>query len=314
MTERYGRISKVNPKTGKLTPLITIPDVLESGESGLLGLALHPDFKNNPHVFVAYTYSRNGTPTEKLVRFTYNGTALSSPKILLDNIKAASIHNGARLLILPDKTLLMTTGEVGNKDYAQNLKSLNGKILRLNLDGSIPANNPIPGSYVYSFGHRNAQGLVYANGKIYSSEHGAGSDDEFNIIEAKQNYGWPEVEGFCNTTSEKKFCAPNKVREPLAAWTPTLAVSGIAFYNHAAIPAWQNSVLMTTLKGRKLVQLKLDKNGTAVASKTVFLNNAFGRLRAICVSPDGKVYIATSNKDGRGSPAGSDDRIIVLEK
>jgi glucose/arabinose dehydrogenase len=314
MTERDGRISRVNPANGKISPLYSIPDVLQSGESGLLGMALHPEFSKNPYVYVAYTYAKNSIPIEKIVRFSYNGTTLTNPKILLDNISAASIHNGSRLLILPDHTLLVTTGDASNTSRAQNRNSLNGKVLRLNLDGSIPANNPVPGSYIYSLGHRNAQGLVQApNGKIYSSEHGPDSDDELNLLEPNRNYGWPEVMGFCDSEKEKKFCQTNKVKEPLAAWTPTLAVAGIAFYNNAAIPAWQNSILVTSLKANKLVQVKLNKEGTSVASQTIYLNNAYGRLRAICVSPDGKVYIGTSNRDGRGDPEAADDRIIVFE-
>ena len=313
MTERYGRISRVDPANGQVHPLITIPDVLANGESGLLGMTLHPNFAQNPYVYVAYTYSKNGSATEKLVRYTYNGTTLAAPQVLLDNITAAAIHDGARLLILPDQTILFTTGDAANTSLSQNLNSLNGKILRLNLDGSVPANNPIAGSYVYSFGHRNAQGLTYGNGKIYSSEHGSSNDDELNLIEPNRNYGWPNVEGFCNTSAEQTFCATNNVREPLAAWTPTLAVAGIAYYNHPAIPGWQNSILMTTLKDKKLVQLQLDAAGTAVTSQTIFLNNGYGRLRAICVSPSGKVYIGTSNKDGKNNPAATDDRIVVLE-
>lgn len=306
MTERDGRISRVNPVTGAVLPLLTLPDVVEQSEAGLLGMALHPNFAQNPQVFLAYTYTKNGNLTEKLVRYTYNGTALVAPLVLLDNINATSIHNGSRLLILPDNTLLMTTGDAANTSLAQNLNSLNGKILRLNLDGTIPANNPIPNSYMYSYGHRNPQGLLRApNGNIYSSEHGPNNDDEFNLIEPNRNYGWPNVEGLCDTPAEQTFCAANNVREPLANWTPTLAVAGIAYYNHPAIPGWQNQILLATLKASQLLKLELNANGTAVTGQTVYLNGVFGRLRAICVSPAGKVYISTSTA--------SNDKIIVLE-
>jgi glucose/arabinose dehydrogenase len=314
MTERYGRISRVNPMNGQVIPLITIPDVLQIGESGLLGMVLHPNFNQNPYAYVAYTYFTNGIRKEKLVRYTYNGTALASPLVLLDNIIAASIHDGSRLLILPDNTLLMTTGDGSDTSRAQNPNSLNGKILRLNLDGTVPTNNPVSGSYVYTFGHRNAQGLVQApNGKIYSSEHGPTTDDELNVIDASRNYGWPSVMGFCNTVAEQSFCNANNVKEPLVAWTPTLAVAGIAFYNNNAIPDWQNSVLLTSLRGEKFVQIKLNNTGTAVISQNIYMNGTYGRLRSICVSPSGKVYIGTSNQDGRGNPTTLDDRIIVLE-
>src|SRR5687768_1521314 len=151
MTERNGRISRVDPATGAVLPLLTLPDITQIGESGLLGMALHPTFSQIPFVYVAYTYTKNGTLTEKLVRFTYTGTTLNAPLVLLDNINATNNHNGSRLLILPDLTILMTTGDASNASLAQNLNSLSGKILRLNLDGSIPANNPIANSYIYSF-------------------------------------------------------------------------------------------------------------------------------------------------------------------
>ena len=307
MTERNGRISRVDPATGIVAPLLTLPDVTQISESGLLGMALHPNFSQNPFVYVSYTYTKNGVLTEKLVRFTYNGTSLISPQTLLDNINATNIHNGSRLLILPDLTMLMTTGDAANASLAQNLNSLNGKVLRLNLDGTVPANNPIPNSYIYSYGHRNPQGLLRApNGIIYSSEHGPNNDDEFNIIEINRNYGWPNVEGLCNTTAEQTFCTSHNVREPLATWTPTLAVAGIARYDHPSIPGWQNHILMTTLKASKLVSLELNAAGTAVVSQADLLNGVYGRLRAICVSPAGKVYVGTSN-------SGNNDKIIVLQ-
>ncbi|HET9429591.1 MAG TPA: PQQ-dependent sugar dehydrogenase, partial [Chitinophagaceae bacterium] len=182
MTERDGRVSRVNPNTGAVLPLINIQEVVSNGEGGLLGMALHPQFSTTPHVFLVYNYELSGDYREKVVRYSYNGTTLVNPVILLDNIEAASIHDGSRLLIVGDK-LFISTGDASNQSLPQNTSSLNGKILRLNLDGSIPADNPVPGKPYWTFGHRNAQGLVFANNRLYSSEHGPNSDDELNIIE-----------------------------------------------------------------------------------------------------------------------------------
>ncbi|MBG8553386.1 PQQ-dependent sugar dehydrogenase [Hymenobacter guriensis] len=314
LTERLGRISRVNPETGEKTLLLTVPDVTENVESGLLGMALHPDFTASPYVYIVYNYTQDGL-REKLVRYTYNGTTLINPQVLLENIPASPYHNGSRLIILPDLTMLMSTGD-GNIDYeAQNIASPRGKILRLNLDGTIPADNPTAGSRVYTLGHRNPQGLVRApSGRIYSSEHGPSNDDEVNLIEAGRNYGWPTVQGFCNLAAEATFCAANNVREPLYAWTPTIAVSGLTYYDHPAIPGWQNSLLLLSLKAGQLLQLPLNTAGDALTSApNLVLNKEAGRLRAICVSPAGRVYVGTSNRDGSGSPAASDDRIMVLE-
>ena len=319
MTERYGRISRVNPATGQVLPLLTLPDVTPTGESGLLGLVVRP--ANLPTVppfptywvFVVYNYTAAGSLKEKLVRYTYTNGALSNPLVLLGNIDATTSHSGSRLLVLADGTLLMSTGDAQQQPQAQNTAALNGKILRLNLDGSIPASNPIAGSPVYTFGHRNPQGLVQLpNGRVYSSEHGPNNDDEINKIEAGRNYGWPNVEGYCDLPAELIFCAANNVREPLTTWTPTIAPAGLTYYDHPAIPGWRGSLLLAVLKSSKLTQLTLDATGLAIPSRTDFLTT-FGRLRAVCVSPDGKVYVGTSNRDGRGLPAATDDRILVLE-
>ncbi|MDO7847795.1 PQQ-dependent sugar dehydrogenase [Hymenobacter sp. M29] len=315
MTERYGRISRVDPATGQVQALLTLPDVTPTGESGLLGLALHPQFATSPYVYVVYNYTAAGALKEKLVRYTYSAAAgtLTAPLVLLGGIDAATSHSGSRLLVLADGTLLMTTGDAQQQPQAQNTASLNGKILRLNLDGSIPASNPIPGSPVYTFGHRNPQGLVQLpDGSLYSSEHGPNNDDEINKIEAGRNYGWPTVEGYCNLPAEATFCAANNVREPLTTWTPTIAPAGLVYYNHPAIPAWRGSLLLALLKNASLLQLPLAAGGQSILPSTGYLTT-FGRLRAICVSPQGKVYIGTSNRDGRGAPATTDDRILVLE-
>jgi len=306
MTERGGRISRVDTANGKVTPVFTIAEVKAQGEGGLLGMALHPHFSAHPYVYVAYDYEQGDAYKGKIVRYLFNGTTLTSPFTIIDNINASGIHNGCRLLISADLKLFITTGDASNQSLPQNNVALNGKILRLNLDGSIPADNPVAGSAIWSKGHRNPQGLVFANSILYSSEHGPDSDDEINIIEKGRNYGWPEVKGFCNEPSEADFCKANNVKEPIKAWTPTIAVSGMDFYNSDLIPQWKNSLLVATLKNNRLMQLKLNAAHTAVAATTEFLTNEYGRLRDICVSPGGKVYICTSN--------GENDKIIELSK
>jgi glucose/arabinose dehydrogenase len=304
MTERGGKVSRVNPANGAVTPLLTITEVSAQGEGGLLGMVLHPDFSANPHVFVAYNYLNGGTYTEKIVRYTYNGTTLTSPQIILDNIKAAGIHNGCRLVITPDQKLFISTGDANEQALAQNKTAINGKILRLNLDGSIPADNPTAGSAIWSLGHRNAQGLVYYNNVMYSSEHGPSSDDEINIIEKGRNYGWPNVTGLCNTSGEQSFCSANNVREPLKAWTPTIATSGLDYYDKDLIPQWKHSLLLATLKNTRLIQLKLNAARNGIDSTFEFYANKYGRMRDVCISPEGKVFVCTDN--------GGDDKIIEI--
>lgn len=315
MTERYGGISRVNPENGEVKLIHTIDDVVEGSERGLLGMALHPDFNNHPYVYVVYNYLKNNETKVKLVRFSYSSEKLIEPFILLENITGAGIHDGSRLWIDNDLKLFMTTGEAGIQPLAQDLSSLNGKVLRMNLDGSIPDDNPFQGSLIWSYGHRNAQGLHFANGKIYSSEHGPGTDDEINIIHKGRNYGWPNVHGYCDKESEMQFCEDSNVVEPIISLTPsnTLAVCGLDYYSHDLIPEWKNSLLLVTLKASKLVKVELDESGEKVLSTTDFFAGEFGRLRDLCVSPDGRVFIATSNRDGRGSIRDGDDKIIEIK-
>ena len=158
-------------------------------------MVLHPNFATTPEVFIAYTYGSFSNLKEKLVKYIYNGTSLVNPVVILDNIVGNTTHNGSRLIILADNTLLFSTGDAQNTAFPQDINELNGKLLRINLDGSIPNNNPIAGNPVYSNGHRNVQGLLlHPNGKIYMSEHGASTDYEFQIAEMGKNYGWPNVE------------------------------------------------------------------------------------------------------------------------
>jgi len=302
-TEREGRVKKMDPNTGAVTNIATISEVASTTDfNGLLGMAIHPQFASNPYVYLVYNYfGAGGAYLEKIVRYTYAGGTLTSPMTLVDGIIGKIggdfIHNGSRLAIGPDMKLYATTGDANLRfDLPQNPASLNGKVLRVNLDGTIPADNPY-GNAVWAIGFRNSQGLVYANGRWYASEHGETTNDEINIIERQRNYGWPYVEGFCDMSTELAFCAANNVREPIYAWTPTIAPSGMDYYNKSEIPQWKNSLLVAFLKGRRLIQMKLSDDGSTVEGVHEYFNGQFGRLRDLTQSPDGKVYISTDNGD-----------------
>jgi len=318
ITEQSGTISRINPQTGRKTELVRIKEVLRLRTLGLLGMAIHPDFSTNPYVFVDYTTRKDSVNIVcRLVKFTYKSGKLIAPKVLLE-FPAAMGHNGSRIVISPDKKIMFATGDAASLTSAQDIKSLNGKVLRINTDGSIPVDNPVKGSYVWSLGHRNIQGLAYGpDGILYASEHGDAIEDEVNIIRKGANYGWIKVEGYCDQPAEKAFCDSVGVTEPIKAWTPTIAPAGITFYNNNAVLGWKNSILLTTLKDRDLRVLHLDKEHKKVISESVYFDQIFGRLRAVCQSPEGDVYLATSNRDwnpGKGFPKISDDKIIRVRK
>jgi len=307
VTERDGRVTKLNPKTGEVAFITTINDVDSRGEGGLLGMVHHPDFLQNGYLYVVYNYSSSDGYREKLVRLTYNNSALVDPQVILDNIPASNIHNGSRLWITDEvhPRLFMTTGDASNQPSAQDVSSPSGKVLRFNLDGTIPADNPIAGSPVWSLGHRNPQGLVVAHEKMYASEHGPNIEDEVNIIEKGRNYGWPSVNGPC-TGSEVDFCNANNVKEPIwSSGSSTVAVCGMDYYNNPRIAVWSNSLLMTTLKDETLYRHQLTADGSGIVSTTTYFRGRWGRLRDVCVSPAGRVYICTSN-------GGNDDVIVEI--
>lgn len=310
-TQKNGFICRVDPVNGVTDTLYQETANVVRGEGGMTGMALHPDFGNQPYVYVAHNYLQGNNYQVRIMRYTYNGRdALGSPQLILGGINGSNNHNGARLLIDGDK-LFVTTGDAETPSISQNVNSVNGKVLRLNLDGTIPGDNPIPGNAVWSWGHRNAQGLVMVNGLLYSSEHGANSDDEINIIRKGRNYGWPTVQGFCNTPAEITFCTDSNVATPVIAWTPTIAVCGIDYYNHPMFPQWRGSLLMATLKDQRLYSLQLNAARDSVISTNVISQLSAGRLRAICIAPSGKVYVSTSNSNASGTGAHT-DRIIEL--
>lgn len=308
-TLRSGQVIRINPETGNYTEVLDL-DVTSGGSSepGLLGMTFHPDWDNTPIVYVVYNYGSVWAGGERLSSFEWDGNNLLNEIYILDEIPSGGIHNGSRLIITPDNKILMSTGDTGESNDAQNTFLLNGKMLRINLDGSVPDDNPIDGSYVYSFGHRNSQGLCLGpTGIIYSSEHGQSNSDEFNIIEPNRNYGWPNVEGACNTASELTFCDNNNVKEPLAEWSPCIAVNGIEYYNHPAIPDLENTILMSVLGGlggqyERLSVLHLSADGLEVTGEDQYFSSFNQRIRDICVNPyTGAIYVAFNGPQYPGS-------------
>jgi len=311
VTERPGRLVRVDPAMGSVKEVGSIP-VNAVGEGGLMGLAIDPEFPDEPFVYVSYTVADAGRPFNRVSRFEIDGAAtttmtLGVERVLLDGIPGGSIHNGSRVAFGPDGYLWVTTGDAGRPELAQDLASPAGKVLRMTRDGAPAPGNPFPASLVYTYGHRNPQGLAFhpVSGEGYVTEHGPATDDEVNRLVAGMNYGWPEVGG-----------APGDPRyqDAVIAWTPTIAPAGAVFYQADLLPRFAGAFLFVTLKGSDLRVLTPQDPSSllAVAGEDVLLDEELGRMRAIAVGPDGALYLATSNRDGRGSPRADDDRIVRL--
>jgi glucose/arabinose dehydrogenase len=315
VNEQRGVVSRIDPTTGTRKVLLQLNDVWFYRTAGLLAMALHPDIKSKPYVYLNYTLEKEQKRFSRLVRYTWQKDTLINPKVLME-VAANNGHSGARIAFSKGK-LFWATGDANNNTYAQNFDIPNGKILRLNTDGSIPADNPVKGSPVWAMGFRNIQGMVFSKtGKLYSSEHGDATDDEVNLVEATKNYGWPSVQGFANSPKEKEFSASHSTADPMKAWTPTIGPAGMTYYS-GNISQWNNSLLLVSLKDKNLRSLKLSADGRKIINEEIVLNNQFGRLRGICVSPSGDIYVSTSNRDWTrtpGSPHPDDDRIIRIFK
>ncbi len=294
-TERSGRIRLLDAKEGLWPdPLLTIEEVANVGEGGLLGLTVHPDFTKNQFIYVYYTYQDGKNLANRVVRLRKEDENLVEKKIIIDNIPGAVNHNGGRIKFGPNGFLYISTGDALVPDLAQDKNSLAGKILRVSDDGSVPTDNPFPNSLVYSLGHRNPQGLAWDDqGNLWITEHGSMATDELNLIKPGGNYGWPIVRG------EEK--APGLQSPVIQSGRETWAPSGAAF--------WKNSIFFTGLRGQSLYEVKIKK--TPVVLQQHFYKN-FGRLRDAGLGPDGFLYLLTSNRDGRGIPIPDDDQIIRI--
>jgi aldose sugar dehydrogenase len=286
-TERGGKVSILDGKNVILEGNI---NVTQNGESGLLGIAVDPQFNQNHYIYLYYTHGNYNRISRFFLR-----DKLSGEKILIDKIPGGSIHNGGRLKFGPDAKLYATTGESGIPNLAQDVNSLGGKILRINPDGSVPADNPF-GNYVYAYGNRDPQGIAWSpEGIMYESEHGQTRNDEINIIQKGGNYGWPIYQG---NNSASGFV------KPLIVYTEfTLAPSGITFY--------QNNLFVAGLRGSQLRKITFSANGKSVISETALYTD-MGRIRD-AVEYKGHIYICTSNRDGRGIPQIGDDKIMRIQ-
>jgi glucose/arabinose dehydrogenase len=313
VTERPGRIRVIKNGALQKEPWMQI-EVHESGESGLLGIAVDPAFELNRFLYAAYTYRDGGGKLKNRLVRSRDDPATGKgviDKVLLNGAEGAGNHDGGRVKFGPDGKLYWTMGDAQTTRYAQNLSSLNGKILRVNSDGTLPPDNPFAKSPVYSYGHRNPQGLAWqpGTGRLYSTEHGPSGfpgccRDEINLIEPGKNYGWPEIQG---DQTREGMVSPVMHSGTSNTWAP----SGATFVTRGL---WAGSLLFTGLRGQTLYRVVFDLNDARkVATFERFFVRELGRLRDVAEGPDGAVYILTSNRDGRGRPAADDDRVLRLQ-
>jgi glucose/arabinose dehydrogenase len=318
VTERPGRVRVIVNGALRQQPWATIP-VNAQGEAGLMGIALAPDFATSRRVYVVGSFvGSRGLVNRVLVLRDSNGVGVDS-KVLVDNIPSASNHAGDAIAFGPDGMLYVATGDAREPSVAQNPSSLGGKILRYTADGGIPSDNPTPGSPVFALGVRNVQGLAWdgATGQLFATEHGPSGfpnerfrhdNDELNAIRRGGNYGWPAVAGI---GGESRYI------DPIAAWTPGIAPSGLASYWGDEIREWKGNLFVGALRGAQLRRIVIARDSAAptgwrVVDQLPMFANELGRIRAVAMGPDGRLYFTTSNRDGRGSPSRSDDRIFRL--
>ncbi|GAA1266772.1 PQQ-dependent sugar dehydrogenase [Sphaerisporangium rubeum] len=290
VTERdSARLLRVTPE-GAVSTVGTIDGVSPSGEGGLLGVAVSPEFPKDHYVFVYFT----AVNENRIVRYRYDKT-LKDPKTILDGIPAAGNHNGGRLEFGPDGYLYAATGDAGDRSLAQALGSLGGKILRMTVDGATPPESPFQ-NVIWSYGHRNVQGMAWDDqGRMFATEFGQNTYDEINRIERGGNYGWPTVEGAGGR---------DEFTDPLVTWsTADASPSGLAYAG--------GSLWAAGLRGTRLWQIPVGEDG-GLGTPVARFDGDYGRLRAAERAPDGSLWVTTSNKDGRGSPDGDDDRILVI--
>jgi glucose/arabinose dehydrogenase len=307
-TEREGRVRIIRNNKLLVKPVFSLNDVVLRNKSGALGLCLHPEFSRNRQVYLASNYLLEGRMKLRIVRYELNKDTLINPFVILKDIPANQNHTGCRLVFGPDKKLYITTGDADQPTMAQNLKAYNGKILRVNADGSIPEDNPFAKNdtvrkEIWSYGHRNPQGIAFqpGTGLLYESEHGPTGGDEINLIKKGANYGWPEVH------HENQRIG---MESPLKQYTPSIAPGEILFYNGNQFPQLKGKLLVACLREESILNLSLEKG--KITKQLVMLKNKYGRIRSLVTGPDGYIYFSTSMHDpGEGHPRGKHDDMIL---
>jgi glucose/arabinose dehydrogenase len=284
-----GEIVRIPKGGGRARVVMRVPGVSANGEGGLLGLAVSPHYASD-HLVYAYLTTASDN---RIVRFRLGGAVHP----ILTGLRAASIHDGGRIAFGPDGKLYAGVGDAGNIANAQSRSSRNGKILRINPDGSIPSDNPFRGSPIWTLGHRNVQGLAWDSaGRLWATEFGRDTWDEINVIRKGRNYGWPIVEGKGNTHG-------GRFTNPLVTWpTDESSPSGAAVY--------RGSLYVGALAGQRLWKIPL--HGARVGKPVALLKGRYGRLRTVVAAPGGGLWVTTSNRDGRGSPHRGDDKVLLV--
>ena len=311
VSERPGRVREI--VDGQLNPeaLYTFTDVVTVEETGLMSMVLDPNYADNKTLYACYTSQDANGMFDRVVRMTDNGDSLTLGGVLLDGIPAAKYHAGCRLGVGPDGRLYITSGDARVPSSAQDLNSLAGKILRINVDGSIPSDNPFPGSVVYSYGHRNPQGLAWqpGSGWLYATEHGpSGSDgpeggDEINLIQPGANYGWPLV---------SHDAMLEGTESPLIQFTPAVAPAAAMFYSGDVLPMFDGKFFFGALRGEGVVMATISAQDPKSIEDVQWIVSDVGRVREVTQSPDGLIYFTTSNQDGRGTYRAGGDRVYRI--
>lgn len=293
ISQREGRIIETDRESGSviMQELSVTKAVHHEGEGGLLGLVLSPNFESTQQAYAYYTYKQDGMSKNRVVVLQKQGDTWIESNVLLEGIPGGRIHNGGRMKIGPDGMLYVTTGDSGNSELAQDKNSLAGKILRMELDGTIPNDNPVAHSYVFSYGHRNPQGLAWdEEGNLYSTEHGQSAHDEINLIKPGQNYGWPVIQG-----NEE---APGMIKPIYHTGDETWAPSGIEYYD--------GKLYIATLRDSRIRSYDI----TTKSVKIVHENS--GRMRDVYIE-ESYLYTITNNRDGRGTPRKDDDKLLRIK-
>jgi len=321
ITERTGQLIELNPD-GNQEAHSEIASVAPRGEGGLLGIALHPDFADNRWLYLYETYDAADGTRNRVARYQYHNGEISDQTVIIDGIPGAAYHDGGRLAFGPENTYLFVgAGDAGSSRQAQSTSTLNGTILRVHPDGSIPETNP-SGNAIYSFGHRNPQGLAWdSSGRLWSTEHGRSGVrsglDEINLIKRGGNYGWPYLEGDETCQNDRMYSppVPDKL-QPNCSMLPPVAHSGPNItWAPASAAIYDKTLYFGGLRGQTIYTVPIKKSGVEVGLGEVkaHYKGRFGRIRTVKVGPNNQyLYVTTSNTDGRGNPESSDDRLIKI--